>query len=69
LHGGNGGGYQFAIPWSEPVEEFWQAWDHPGIWRLPHGHISWMGVPGLIGRILRWLAPLLDKPAIRTSNV
>ncbi len=22
------------------IEELWQAWGHPDIWRLPHGHIS-----------------------------
>jgi pimeloyl-ACP methyl ester carboxylesterase len=42
-------------------EEIWQSWGQPEIWRLPHGHIS-IGtvlIPGLIDRILRWLAPRL----------
>jgi alpha-beta hydrolase superfamily lysophospholipase len=47
----------------ETVEELWQAWGRPDIWRLPHGHVSWMGAPGLTGRVLRWLAPRLDAPA------
>jgi hypothetical protein len=41
-------------------EEIWQSWGQPEIWRLPHGHISTaLIVPGLTGRILRWLAPRL----------
>ncbi len=47
------------------VEKLWQAWDRPEIWRLPHGHISWMAKPGLTGAVLRWLAPRLDSPAAR----
>jgi hypothetical protein len=43
-------------------EEIWQSWGQPEIWRLPHGHISTAFMPGLTGRILRWLAPRLDKP-------
>ena len=26
----------------ENTEELWQKWEQPEIWRLPHGHISWM---------------------------
>jgi hypothetical protein len=44
-------------------EELWQAWGRPDLWRLPHGHVSWMAMPGLTGRVLRWLAPRLDAPA------
>ena len=46
----------------QPIEELWQKWHEPEIWRLPHGHISGWFVPGLMGRALRWLAPRLDKP-------
>jgi hypothetical protein len=49
----------------EAVEELWQTWGRPDIWRLPHGHVSWMGVPGFTDRVLRWLAPRLDAPAVR----
>jgi hypothetical protein len=49
----------------EDVEDLWQAWRQPDIWRLPHGHFSLMFVPGLTSRVLRWLAPRLEKPAIR----
>ncbi len=45
---------------SQPVEELWQKWEQPEIWRLPHGHISALFVPGLTGRVLRWLAPRLE---------
>ena len=46
----------------QPIEELWQKWRQPEIWRLPHGHISGWFVPGLTGRVLRWLSPRLDKP-------
>jgi len=46
----------------QPIEELWQKWEQPEIWRLPHGHIGALFVPGLTGRVLRWLAPRLDKP-------
>jgi hypothetical protein len=43
--------------------ELWQSWGQPEIWRLPHGHISTALtalMPGLPGRVLRWLSPRLD---------
>jgi len=40
---------------AQPIEELWQKWQQPQIWRLPHGHISGLFVPGLTGRVLRWL--------------
>jgi len=46
----------------EPIEELWQMWGRPDIWRLPHGHISKSLVPGLTSRILRWLSPRLNAP-------
>lgn len=47
----------------EPIEELWQAWGQPDIWRLPHGHFgACCGfVPSLPERVLRWLSPRLDK--------
>jgi pimeloyl-ACP methyl ester carboxylesterase len=50
----------------EAIEELWQKWAQPEIWRLPHGHVSWMFAPGLTGRVLRWLAPRLNKPVNRS---
>ena len=44
----------------QPIEELWQKWKQPEIWRLPHGHISALFVPGLTGCMLRWLAPRLE---------
>jgi pimeloyl-ACP methyl ester carboxylesterase len=49
---------------AEQTEELWQKWKQPEIWRLPHGHISWMGAPGLTGRVLHWLSPRLNAPAV-----
>ena len=45
----------------QAIEELWQKWQQPEIWRLPHGHVSTQFVLGLMGRPLRWLAPRLDK--------
>lgn len=42
----------------EAVEELWQKWQQPEIWRLPYGHLN--GRVDLIGRMLRWLAPRLE---------
>ena len=52
---------------AQPIEELWQRWQQPEIWRLPHGHITTLFVPGLTGRVLRWLAPRLE--AGRQNNV
>ena len=58
------GRYDFlASP--EYIEELWQKWGQPEIWRLPHGHISCIFPlffsPVLTNRVLCWLAPRLDK--------
>jgi len=50
----------------QPIEELCQKWQQPEIWRLPHGHISGLFVPGLTGRVLRWLASRLNAPAVQT---
>jgi hypothetical protein len=43
-----------------PIEALWQKWQQPEIWRLPHGHLSWLFTPGLARRVLRWLSPRLE---------
>jgi pimeloyl-ACP methyl ester carboxylesterase len=48
--------------------ELWQSWGQPEIWRLPHGHVSTIFMPGLSGRILRWLAPRLDVPTAQARS-
>jgi len=56
-----------VMGWGAP-NELWQSWGQPDIWRLPHGHISTaltLLMPGLPGRILRWLAPRLNPPAVQ----
>ena len=52
---------------AEQTEELWRKWKQPEIWRLPHGHISWMGAPGLTGRLLHWLSPRLVAPAVQAT--
>jgi len=42
------------------VEDLWPKWEQPEFWRLPHGHVSTLFVPGLTGRVLRWLTPRLE---------
>jgi pimeloyl-ACP methyl ester carboxylesterase len=42
------------------VEELWQVWGRPDIWRLPHSHASKILSPGLTSRVLRWLSPRLE---------
>jgi dienelactone hydrolase len=49
----------------EPIEELWQKWQQPEIWRLPYGHLN--GRLDLIGRLLDWLAPRLEGG--RKNNV
>jgi Alpha/beta hydrolase domain containing 18 len=51
----------------QAIEELWQKWQQPEIWRLPHGHVSAQFVLGLMGRVLGWLAPRLE--AGRHNNV
>jgi len=47
----------------EDIEDLWQAWGQPDIWRLPDGHIGICCgfVPGLPERIIRWLSPRLNQ--------
>jgi pimeloyl-ACP methyl ester carboxylesterase len=48
----------------DDIEDLWQSWGRPDIWRLPHGHFAVCCglVPGLPGRVLRWLTPRLNAP-------
>jgi hypothetical protein len=52
----------------QPYEELWQKWQQPEIWRLPHGHASGQLRLGLMGRVLRWMAPRLNGDSVRTLN-
>jgi pimeloyl-ACP methyl ester carboxylesterase len=45
---------------AQPIEQLWQKWQQPEIWRLPHGHLSGIFVPALADRVLDWLAPRLE---------
>jgi pimeloyl-ACP methyl ester carboxylesterase len=52
----------------EDLEDLGKEWELPEIWRLRYGHVSVCcgGVPGLPGRVLRWLAPRLEKPVAQS---
>jgi dienelactone hydrolase len=52
----------------ECTEELWQKWKQPAIWRLPHGHISFMFAPGITGQVLAWLEPRLHNATTQTQN-
>jgi hypothetical protein len=54
-----------------PIEELWQKWGQPDIWRVQHGHLSFglIGAPALMAsRVLKWVAPRLDMPAVPRSQ-
>lgn len=44
----------------EITEDLWEKWERPEIWRLSHGHVSWMFTPGITSRVLNWLALRLE---------
>lgn len=52
------------------IEDLWQSWGQPDIWRLPYGHVRICcgGVPGLPGRVLRWLSPRLEVTAVHEKS-
>jgi pimeloyl-ACP methyl ester carboxylesterase len=62
--------FDFMCP-KEDLEDLGKNWELPEIWRLPHGHVGVCCgfVPGLPGRVLRWLAPRLDKPVAQCHGV
>jgi pimeloyl-ACP methyl ester carboxylesterase len=39
----------------ETVEELWQAWGQPELWRIAHGHISVLMSPRVVNRTLDWI--------------
>jgi pimeloyl-ACP methyl ester carboxylesterase len=47
--------YDLFAP-SETVEELWQAWNQPNMWRLRHGHISVLMSLPVMERTVRWVA-------------
>lgn len=54
-----GGIHDLVCP-MKPIEKLWNLWGQPDFWRLPHGHISFMGQLGLTSRVLHWLASRLN---------
>jgi pimeloyl-ACP methyl ester carboxylesterase len=50
------------------MEALWHAWGQPDIWRLSHGHASKILSLGLTGRVLRWLAPRLERASAVVNN-
>ncbi len=62
-------GVHDSICLKDNIEDLWQAWRQPDIWRLPYGHVRICcgGVPGLPGRVLRWLSPRCNEPLVDES--
>ena len=42
----------FSAP--EAVEELWETWNRPEIWRIKHGHITGLFSPALLKRTVAW---------------
>ncbi len=57
------GGIHDTLCLKEDIEDLWQTWGQPDIWRLPHGHVGVCCgfVPGLPERVLDWLTPRLES--------
>lgn len=56
--------YDLFVP-PDTINELWESWGRPEIWRLPHGHISVLAAPGLAGRTVRWLSSRLRASAAK----
>jgi dienelactone hydrolase len=52
----------------EATEKLWQLWEQPEIWRLPHGHVSWMFAPGVTNRVLCWLTQRSNQQILSASS-
>ncbi|MFN7139686.1 MAG: alpha/beta hydrolase [Limisphaerales bacterium] len=39
----------------DAIEEFWEAWGRPEIWRVNHAHISGLLSPGLLEKQVKWV--------------
>lgn len=50
--------YDLLAP-AETIEDLWETWRRPEIWRLRHGHISVLASVPVMKRILSWLADRL----------
>jgi len=50
------------------VERQLAKWQQPEIWRLPHGHATAQLALGLMGRVLRWLTPRLERGGERAAT-
>ena len=53
-----GGVHDLVCP-MKPIDDLWQVWGQPDLWRLPHGHISFMSQRSLTARVLDWLTSRL----------
>jgi hypothetical protein len=54
--------YDLMCP-KDDIEDLWQTWRRPDIWRLPCGHVGICCgfAPGFTRRVLRWLSARWDK--------
>jgi hypothetical protein len=40
---------------AETIEQLWEAWRRPEIWRVPHGHITVLASLPVTARTIRWI--------------
>jgi dienelactone hydrolase len=59
--------YDLFVP-AETVEELAQAWGGPEVWRRRVGHVTVLALPGLTGRIVKWMAAQLREPAAKHTS-
>lgn len=59
-----------AICPEKDVEDLWKSWGQPEMWWLRHGHVGVCCgfVPGLPGRVLKWLSPRLNVPVVKVKE-
>jgi len=54
------GEYDYFIP-PKSIEELWESWGHPEIWRLPHGHISTLCSRSVMRNTIHWVAAKANR--------
>jgi dienelactone hydrolase len=60
--------YDAFIP-RDTIEDLWEHWGKPEIWRLPHGHISALGSFGLIRRSVKWIESVVRAALFETNRL
>jgi hypothetical protein len=51
---------QFVPP--DTSRELWEAWGHPELWSLPHGHVTILSSSATMKRAVKWIGLRLRIP-------